>query len=175
MKIVPNFRVSILGFTPSRPRVSPPVRPRVSPPHENGRASARRRRNSPPPVPAAFEAIIVRGAVAWIAAGDLAGLSRLPVGLILRATSAAQAKTAMQAGSEDLAKVVVECEFDDWAGGGKTALVMAASARGFQGGGRPPSHKGSPCRWAGRGQRVISRRIAPWMRFPAHWKPRCIY
>ena|ERR1017187_383913 len=105
----------------------------------------------------------VRGAVAWIAAGDLAGLSRLPVGLILRATSAAQAKTAMQAGSEDLAKVVVECEFDDWAGGAKTALVMADSARGFQGGGRAPSHKGSPCRWAGRGQRVISRRIAPWM------------
>src|ERR1017187_7705969 len=163
MKIVPNFRVSILGFTPSRPRGSPPVRPRVEPPHENGRASARRRRNSPPPVPAAFEAIIVRGAVAWIAAGDLAGLSRLPVGLILRATSAAQAKTAMQAGSEDLAKVVVECEFDDWAGGAKTALVMADSARGFQGGGRAPSHKGSPCRWAGRGQRVISRRIAPWM------------
>src|ERR1039458_638055 len=64
---------------------------------------------------------------------------------------------------EDLAKVVVECEFDDWAGGAKTALVMADSARGFQGGGRAPSHKGSPCRWAGWGQRVISRRIAPWM------------
>src|ERR1017187_3990894 len=133
MKIVPNFRVSILGFTPSRPRVSPPVRPRVSPPHENGRASARRRRNSPPPVPAAFEAIIVRGAVAWTTAGALAGLSRLPAGLILRAKSGAQAKTAMQAGSEDLARVVVECEFDDWAGRAKSALVMADSARGFRG------------------------------------------
>src|ERR1039458_3464671 len=124
-------------------------------------ATARHRPSPGFPVPG-FP-VIVRGAVAWIAAGDLAGLSRLPVGLVLRATSAAQAKTAMQAGSEDLAKVVVECEFDDWAGGAKTALVMADSARGFQGGGRAPSHKGSPCRWAGWGQRVISRRIAPWM------------
>jgi hypothetical protein len=39
-------------------------------------------------------------------------------------------KTVTQAGSEDLAKVVVECGFDDWTGGAKIALVVADSARG---------------------------------------------
>ena len=48
-----------------------------------------------------------------------------------------------QAGSEDLAKVVVECGLDDWAGGAKTALDVADSARGFRDGRRAPGHKGA--------------------------------
>ena len=38
-----------------------------------------------------------------------------------------QLKTVTQASSEDLTKVVVESEFDDWAGGAKTALIMVYS------------------------------------------------
>ena len=41
-------------------------------------------------------------------------------------------KTVTRAGSEDLAKVVVDCRFDDCAGGAKTALIVADSAGGFR-------------------------------------------
>ena len=39
-----------------------------------------------------------------------------------------------QAGSEDPAKFFVECRFDDWAGGAKTALVVSNSAHDVRGG-----------------------------------------
>jgi hypothetical protein len=38
-----------------------------------------------------------------------------------------QLKTVTQASSEDLTKAVVESEFDDWAGGAKTALIVVDS------------------------------------------------
>ena len=42
----------------------------------------------------------------------------------------------MQAGPEDLGKFVVECRFEDWAGGAKTALVVSDSAHDVRGGRR---------------------------------------
>jgi hypothetical protein len=76
--------------------------------------------------------------------------------------SAVQVETVTQAESEDLAKVTVECGFDDWAGGAKTALVVADSARGSRSGRRAPGHKGNPCRWAGRGVAKESRGCVGW-------------
>jgi hypothetical protein len=47
---------------------------------------------------------------------------------------AVQVKTVTQAGSEDLALVVVERDCDGWTAGAKTALAVAHSAPGFRAG-----------------------------------------